>query len=386
MSYAGLSVPIGAIAGSRAVVKYHAFSQQGGYYILSLRDINNNYYGSTLFYLAGLNITPLTPYSINFQNGTFAFNLTSNHLEVTNATYTVSLNGAYESSGQVSSGVVRYALPKGTVISQGTQNFNFYMFNSNYTYTTKYQQLVLNVPAIYIEFAVAILVVVLLNLLLKPPNRDEYYIDVPDFPPSRREKVKVPKSAVLGVFDKVNYYHRWKYMPLTEDEIKLGIGNNVRVNNMPVSITMQNTDSLLAELTEEKQLDGISDYYAPNAWIEASGHSVEYLVIFRKLRDYCVSHAILFTDIDSSNVADMLVTREGKQMSVFIYTSTSPMRKITLSRDAKIALVFLNDNAIHNFQAKLYTSFGKEAEVLKLGIEYNYIKLVDSDHLDQLTV
>jgi hypothetical protein len=62
------------------------------------------------------------------------------------------------------------------------------------------------------------------------------------------------------------------------------------------------------------------------------------------------------------------------------------MRKITLSRDAKIALVFLNDNAIHNFQAKLYTSFGKEAEVLKLGIEYNYIKLVDSDHLDQLTV
>ena len=92
-----------------------------------------------------------------------------------------------------------------------------------------------NIPAIYIEFAVAIIVVVLLNLVLKPPNRDEYYIDVPEFPPSKKDQVKVQASDIVSVFDKVNYYYHWKYMPLTAEEVRSGIGNNIRINSMPDS-------------------------------------------------------------------------------------------------------------------------------------------------------
>lgn len=377
------SIPIGFISGLQGVVKYHAFIAPSGYYILSLKDFNNNYYGSSLFYLAGVGINPTV---LNFKNGTFAFYVYSNGAGVTNVSYTINLNGAYSASGTLNNGAVYYALPKGTIINYGAENFNFQMFNTNYTYTTTYQQTVVNIPPIYIEFAIAIIVVVLLNLILKPPNRDEYYIDVPVFPPSRREKTRVPKNTLLGVFDKVNYYHRWRYMPLTADEIKLGIGNNIRVNNVPISITMQNADSILATLQQGGDLESASGYYAPSTWVEASGHSIEYLTIFRKLRDYCVTHAILFTDLGSSDVADMLVTKDGKQMSIFIYTGTSPTRRITLSRDSRATIVFLNDESLRSFVDDLYESFGKEAEVLKLGIDYNYLRLVDSDNLDQLVL
>ncbi len=380
LSYVG-SIPIGFVSGSLGVVKYHAFQLPSGYYIAQLKDFNNNYYGSAIFNLTGAVITPT---SLDFKNGVFLFTVYSNGLPVTNTTYTVDLNGLFSSSGSISNGVLNYTLPPGTLVGYGTETFNFYMFNTHYSYVSPYQQGAANIPPIYIELGIVIIVVVLLNLILKPPNRDEYYIDVPEFPPSKREKVRVPKSSVLGIFDKVNYYHRWKYMPLTADEVKMGIGNNIRANNMPISITTQNANSILSRLVSDRSLVGMSDYYAPAAWIEASGHSIEYLITFRKLRDYCVSHAILFTDIDSNDSADMLITRESKQMSIYIYSEGTKMKKMSLSSGSKAAIVFLNDDSVKSFTEKLYAAYGSEAELLKLSIEYNYVKLVDSDHLDQL--
>ncbi|MDE1873665.1 MAG: hypothetical protein KGI04_00910 [Candidatus Micrarchaeota archaeon] len=377
------SIPIGFINSTLGIVKFHAFTLPSGYYLLELKDFNNRYFGGALFHMENVTITPV---AVDFANGTFSFSVYSNGQPVSNATYSVNINGLYGSEGQVFNGAIDYTLPHGTLIAHGTENFNFAILNQNYTYSAQYQSTQLYIPTIYIEFGVAILVVVLLNLILKPPNRDEFYIDVPEFPPSKREKVKVTESAVLGVFDKVNYYHRWKYMPLTADELKLGIGNNIRVNNMPISITMQNANAALSALVQDKSVSAASGYYAPTAWVTASGHSVEYLAVFRKLRDYCVEHAILFTDLDSNSTADMLITKDGKQMSVFIYSSGARMHKLTISSDSKSAIVFLNDEAARDFTAELYNSYGKQAEVLKLGIEYNYVKLVDSDHLDQLAL
>jgi hypothetical protein len=41
---------------------------------------------------------------------------------------------------------------------------------------------------------------------------------------------------------------------------------------------------------------------------------------------------------------------------------------------------------MHDFFEKLYSSFGSDVEMLKMGIEYNYIKLLDANHLDQLSL
>ncbi|MGA3020782.1 MAG: hypothetical protein ABSD68_02435 [Candidatus Micrarchaeales archaeon] len=380
MSYVG-AIPIGFVSSAFGIVKYFAFTFPSGYYVISLRDFNENDYASSFFYLAN---TTITPTLLDFHNGTFAFSVYSNGFAVTNTTSTVMINGAYETQERINSGVLIYTLPQGTIIGYGNENFHFRMFNMNYTVEEMYEPHYINIPSIYIEFAVAIIVVVLLNLVLKPPNRDDYYIDVPEFPPSVKEKIKVHTSAVLGVFDKVNYYYHWKYMPLTVDEIKIGIGNNIRVNNLPISITMQNTNLLLFTLLEEGDVENSLTYYAPKTWVESSGHDIEYLTIFRKLRDYCVQHAMLFTDLNASSSADMIITKNTKQTSIFIYTATSAMKKMTLSNESRVAIVFLNEETMKAFLDKLYASFGKEAEILKLGVEYNYVRLLDTDHLDQL--
>jgi hypothetical protein len=71
---------------------------------------------------------------------------------------------------------------------------------------------------------------------------------------------------------------------------------------------------------------------------------------------------------------------------VIIYTTQSQMKKITLSKDSRVAIIFLNDDVMHDFFEKLYSSFGSDVEMLKMGIEYNYIKLLDANHLDQLSL
>jgi hypothetical protein len=48
--------------------------------------------------------------------------------------------------------------------------------------------------------------------------------------------------------------------------------------------------------------------------------------------------------------------------------------------------MFLNEDVLREFMDKLYSSFGKDAEILKLGVEYNYIRLMDTEHLDQLLI
>ena len=364
-----------------AVVKYHTFGLPGGYYVLQLRDFNDRYYGGAMLYVAPVNITPV---SLDFNNGTFVFSAYSNGIALNNVSYNASLNGLYASSGTVSGGVISYSIPSGAPISYGSERFSFGVLGTAYSYGTSYTKQVLNIPVIYIEFVIAAVVVVLINLLLKPPNRDEYYIDVPDFPPGTREKVHVQRSALLGVFDKVNYYHGWKYMPLTIDEVKLGIANNIRSGNMPVSVTTRNLEGTLASLEQANAIMSTAGYYAPAAWSAASGHSIEYLAVFRRLRDYCVSHAILFTDIDADEHSDMLMTKSGVQVSAYIYARGERMKKVGISREVRSVVVFASDDAVREFERKLYASTSRQAELLKLGIEYSYLRLLDVDSLDQL--
>ena len=48
--------------------------------------------------------------------------------------------------------------------------------------------------------------------------------------------------------------------------------------------------------------------------------------------------------------------------------------------------MFLNEDVMRDFYEKLYSSFGEDVEILKMGIEYNYIKMIDANDLDQLSL
>ncbi len=374
---------LGFYSQSFDIIHYYSFSIPSGYYIASLRDIYNNTYAEALFSVAQVNITPI---STNFKNGTFLFNLRSNGQEISNASYSVKMNGAYEQSGTIQNGILTYKLPMGTITGYGSKTFVFSMFGTTYSYNVNYQGSGQSIPPIYIEFLIAAIFVVILNMVLKAPNVDNYYIDIPKFPPVKKTKVKTDANAIINVFDSVNYSYHWKFMPLTAEEVKTGISANIRYGNMPIAVTLQNTSALLNKLVTNGMLSVISGYYAPVKWIESSKHDIEYLTIFRKLRDYCVTNAMLFTDLDASQNSDMIITKMGVQAHIVIYSSISGMKDIALNNSHKIYLVFLNEGLKLDFMNSLYNSYGEEAQLMKIGIEYSYIVLIDTDNLDQMVI
>ena len=376
------SLPVGFFSKPFSVQQYSHFSLPSGYYIAELQDISSTPYTATLFQVANVTFSPV---ALNFKNNTFIFNVSSNRIPLYNISYTASVNGAYTENGKTTQdGKLIYALPSGAVEQYGQKTFTFGMFGTTYDYRVGYiQPAGISIPPLYIEFGIAIAIVILLNVLLKAPAQDDYFIDVPNFPPARRVKLKTDRNAITGIFDSVNYTYRWKYMPLTAEEVKNGVSSNIRYENVPIAITLQNTTSVLNKLANEGALVASGGYYAPVKWVTESHHDIEYLTIFRKLRDYCVQNAMLFTDLDADPHIDMIITKRGAQAHVIIYSSISGMKDVALNNAYKVYVVFLSEMQKLDFIGRLYNSYGDDAELLKMGIEYSYIILIDTDNLDQ---
>jgi len=384
MSYV-TSIPIGFFNASTGIniIKYESFGMPSGYYIAILRDFNNRPYAASLFKLAGIEISPI---DLNFRNGTFMFSLSSLGMRIANSTYSISLDNSYLTSGITNNSEIIYKLPKGSVIGYGTQTFEINIFNTKYKYVTQYTKEIFHIPVYYIEFAIVIIIVIVLNLVIKAPNRDEYYIDIPEIPRSRKTHVVVPKREILGLFDKINMHYHWKYMPLLPEEIKNGIAANLRYNNMPISITLQNANIILTKLINSGDLVNIKDYFAPKRWIDESGYSIEYLATFRRLRDYFVTAGISFTDLGAAQDADIDITKSGVEAQIFIYAETGKRSKILIGGDTKKFIVFFDEERKLKFIEALYSSFGDESEALKTAIANGLIKLIDTEHLDQLII
>ena len=374
------TIPIGPFITSSSIIKQYQFDMAPGYYTLLLRDINGRTYEKALVYVEGFNITPV---GLDFSHGNFTFDVQSYGQIVSGIPFSASIDGLYEKNGTINNGVLNYQLPKGSVIGYGTKNFTFDVFGTNYTYSTIYQRQQ-TIPTFYIEFGIAVFVVILLNLVLRAPVKDEYYIDVPNFPPINKIEMKSDVSTVVSIFDTLNLQYRWRYMPLTPEEIKAGISNNMRYNNMPISITLQNTIEVLDKLTVAGHLESAYNYYMPKKWSEISKHDIEYLVAFRRLRDYCIENAMLFTDLDATANGDMIITKNGVQSTVYLYSPRSGMRDITFKPDSRIFIVFLTQEALQEFQDKLYSSYGQDAELLRMGVSSSMVKLVSMEKPEQL--
>lgn len=378
----GYTIAAGNLRNNAVFYEYASYKLPSGYYILALIDQNNRTYSKALFYLQ--NVT-LDPQLIDFKNGTFVFSAYSAGRPVNGEPFSADIGGAYPSTGVVRNGVLNYTLPKGSVISYGNQTFSIGLFGDTYSITEENVNNGIRIPAFYIEFGIAALFVLVLNMVLKAPTTDEYYVDVPDFPPSRKMKVKEKPEAILNVFEAVNYYYHWKHMPLSPEEVKAGISSNIRYQNMPISITLQNTLAVLNRMSDKGLLAESDGFYAPKKWIEESGHSIEYLTIFRRIRDYCVANGLLFSDLNGSEIADVVISNKGTQSYVMIH-SDERMKKIGIDHGAKVFVVFLNEDRRNEFLNRLYNSYGTEAELLKMAIDYSSVRLIDVDDLGQLSI
>lgn len=373
---------VGSLSSSAVVYEYPSFQMPSGFYIADLVDSQNNTYAQSIFYITNVS---LTLNKADFRNKSFSFYATSNGAVLSGVPYRADIGGAYPETGTIVNGFINYTLPKGSVISYGNKTFDLYLFGDTYTVKAPYQSKGLVIPPIYIEFAVAAVFIIVLDRILRVPIVDEYYIDLPDFPASKKMKVKESPEAILNVFESVNHYYNWKRTPLSPEEVKSGVSNNIRYENMPIAITLQNTLALLNRMARDGLLEECNGYYAPKKWIQESGHDMEYLVIFRRLRDYCIANAILFSEIDSSTFADMVITNKGVQSYILI-ASGEKIKEIEMDADSRIFIVFLNEDKKAAFVDKLHNSYGTESELLKMAIEYQTVRPIDVDGLSQLSL
>ncbi|MEM3791312.1 MAG: hypothetical protein QXL16_01110 [Candidatus Micrarchaeaceae archaeon] len=375
------SIPLGFFNTSTGIIKYLTFNFPPGGYIAQLVNIYGQTYAQAVFLEDNVTIEPIKN---NFLARTFLFQVSSGGIPLNNTPYTISLDGIYKKSGVVTGGIINYTLPQGSAIGYGTHIFNLTINGKSYYYLTEYQKKIFKIPLIYIEMLIAVIFVIILNLVVKAPERDEYYIDVPDIikKTSSSTTIKLKREDVLSVFDKVNAYYRWKFMPLSPEEFRNGLSTNLRYAGLSVSITSKNAEDLLVQLVTEGLLQEFGNYYAPTKWINATGHNIEYLYVFRKLRDFFVTNAILFTDLDSSKEADIVITIKGVQKRVIIYAGH--IRDFEIEPSIKVYIVFSSYIRKAEFEDFLSRSFSMEAEALKSAIEKKYVVLVDLDHLNEL--
>lgn len=366
-------------SGNFTFIKQINASFPPGRYVISLQSAANTNYASAYISVPPINITST---SANFSGNSFVLSIKSAGTPVSSVGYNISINGKYPQSGVINNGVIRYVLPKGTPEAFGTLNFSVGMLSKSFKYVLINKPISITISGRDIDLAVVLIVVLLLVTMVKAPNRDEFYIDIPTMPKQNVVEVRLKAREVVSAFDKQNAYYRWHYMPLSKDEIKIAIANNIRNNGIPVSLTYSNVEVILDQLVSAGYVIGLDELYAPKDWIDKSGHDMQYLATFKKIRMWLVTHAFLFTDIDASTSADMAATINGEHVYIVIYSQTSKFKSLPVYAGSRTYLAFLNSEALLSFKDGLEKKFSPEAEQLRIYMSAGQVNLLDADNPD----
>lgn len=357
------------------------FSLPPGPYIASLTDQNGTTYASALFAVPSLNMSLV---GASFQNNTYSIRLSMNNRSLSGVNYIVTLYNCQPKcqpkAGMLpGNGVITYSA-QGIPELFGQLNFSISMLGTSFPFAVQNSPVSITITAPEVELAIVLIIVIVLMVAVKAPNRDDFYIDVPVMPKPKTIKLKLKPAEVLNSFDKLNLYYHWKYMPLSIDEVKAAIKNSVRYQNMPVAVTYNNAERLLESLETTHDLVSADALYAPSSWASSSGHDIEYLATFKKLRIWFVTHACLFTEINASESADIVATVKGERANIVIYSPTTKFKRMELRKGAQTYLAFLNSEKLLEFRDSLETVLNDETELLKMHINAGDVKLIDADN------
>ncbi len=356
-----------------------------GYYILSMVNLLNYTYASALFRVPPVNITPT---AVDFAANNYTFTLSMDGVPLSGLNYSVALSTCGicpPFSGTVQpDGRVFYTLRGAQQgVFFGAVNFTFSILGAKIAYSLQNNPTKITISGPEVELAVTVIIMLVLVLAVKAPNRDEFYIDVPIMPKPSTVEVRLKPDEVLSVFDKLNMYYHWQYMPLSVDEVKNAIKMNVRAGNMPVTVTYNNAEAILNELHIRGDVVSCDNLFAPKGWVDLSGHDIEYLAAFKKLRVWLVTHSYMFTDINASDAADTVITSRGERAYIIIYSQTSRFKAVPVAADSQTYLAFINSEKLMGFKDVLADAKGDEAELLRMYIATGRIKLMDAESIGQ---
>ncbi len=193
------------------------------------------------------------------------------------------------------------------------------------------------------------LVILLLSFLIYmaglvfAKKEEEYYsIVVPEVIQLKGREVKVKKADILKLFDKVNEFYKWKYMPLTPKEIVNGLKNGLLGEKIVTS--EYNVRYILDRLAEKGLVVERLGYYLPTHWRRKSGFPATILALFRKVRDIAIAKIIPFTTrISPSQPYHMKLKLLWQDVYVYFYTGREDLKYIMKHAPAytKKGLVFI---------------------------------------------
>ncbi len=351
-----------------------------GSYVAQLRGSLGQDYAASYFTVPAISLKYITTTPVVNGSYSFIFSVTSASSTITGVQAYMTDGGQYGQTVNITNGTLVYTLKQGQGNPNGNQQFTADILNYVATTSVYYTPVKITINKQYIEFIVVFVIVLLEVTVVKAPVRDEFYIDVPSMPPPAKVSMKIKENEAMSVFDRLNMYYHWRYMPLTKTEFKTGISNVVRYNNIPVSLTYNNIETILDTLVSSGKVVEVDDMYAPKAWVEQSKHDIEYLATFKKLRVYLVAHGHIFTDLDRSEVADIVTTLRNEKAYIIISSSSGRFTKIPVYKGTKTYMAFLNAERLEEFKEKLNSSAAREAEELKMYLAVGYVQLIDADN------
>ncbi|MGC8567820.1 MAG: hypothetical protein ACP5LP_01050 [Candidatus Micrarchaeia archaeon] len=370
------------------IVRYYA-SLPPGDYVAQLANSRNNVSAMALFAVPPISINLISSnYSESYSKGNFTFQITENKVPIPNLPCNVSINGRLYHQNLTTnySGMFDYVLPKDAVIpSKQNLVFTINIYNSNYTYAyPKTPAISFTINPMYTETAIVSLVVIILLVFVKDPYRDEFYIDYVNLPSPQKIKIKIKPDDIIALFDKMNNYYHWNYMPLSKIDIRNAINSNIKYNGMPIGVTYQNVDKILDDLVVAGYLVKKEDFYIPAEWVKKSGYDITYLATFKKLRLYFMSHAYVFTDLGESSVADIIVNTKIGKIYIQIYSTSSKFKNIISHDDGDTYLTFFNQEEMDDFMDIVYSTSSSEAEKFRVYLSSGKVKLLNADNIQYI--
>jgi len=290
-----------------------------GEYIASIIDDESNVYAQS--YLKVVSVEPVA-YSISGNEYTFRILQDGSPKKVNEVTVTVD-DGKYGEYTFEDASIVIVDLTQATGgegLPAGTHTFTFKIGKLEWTIplTKGSPAPPLFADPIFLGTLVLSAVIVGLGVYFASKETINYQIDIPDFPPVARTRISLKKRDVLGIFEKVNEDYKWAEVPLTVSEIKSGF-RNILYRGQPIYISDYNVEFLMDTLKADGNVKESMGYYGLSSWEKKTGKTMDYLSLFRKIRDVCVNNAVPFTRKGESKDCDTEITAMGQEMHVHLY-------------------------------------------------------------------
>jgi len=265
----------------------------------------------------------------------------------------VSLDGKDEKEIKVTNGKIAYE--SSYFPSPGDHVFTIVMGNDIVVKDEPYTR-----PASFIEkywYMVLIVVVVFgIGFAIRRPEKAEYFVDVPDFPPLHSIAIPMKKETIIDMFTSVNKDLKWEYTPLSIQDLKPAF-RKTNFQGRSIIIGDYNLENLLDKLIEEGYIKHALDYYGLVSWERESKKSIYKLAMQRALRDLFVIEGVPFLPFGQRTDCDTIASMGGEKIFLHIYENDSVIYKaVQTAPQGRTIIIFEDEQTMKDFTARVHSS------------------------------